>query len=170
MTKRTLVLTSWYMPIQIVSWRDAITDLYLGKVESIFDYDEVVRSPSVEMQLPAVVRILRQTGGHKRGVKFSKVNVAARDKYRCQYCLARLPLSKITYDHVFPRSRGGETTWDNVVCACSTCNSKKDNKTPEEAGMTLHTVPRRPHCLPIEPLRIRDMPEVPEQWLQFATT
>jgi len=411
MTRRTLKLTSWYMPIQIMSWQDAISDVYLGRVVPVVDYDAEVRSPSTVMKIPAVVRIPRATGTIKRGIKFSKLNVAARDQYRCQYCLSpdhrvltaglrwvslgdlgvgdqlvgfdesagygmlrrfktsvveeirltraplfrvvlddgtvfratidhrwlvyksqalrwrttkqlkpgrrvprlfdlwsdltswdagwlagmfdgegwletttnlgiavgqnpgycydrisalvavfgfdysstqvntdrdchrlrilgaasdksrflgsvrprrlldqfrpemlgalrarsvaavecvesagsgeiveirtstgtlvvegfphhncltKLPVSKITYDHVFPKSRGGETTWDNVVSACSECNSRKDNKTPEEAGMRLHTVPRRPHSLPVEPLRLKDMPGIPEQWLEFA--
>jgi 5-methylcytosine-specific restriction endonuclease McrA len=156
------------MPIQIMSWQDAISDVYLGRVVPVVNYDAEARSPSTVMKIPAVVRIPRATGTIKRGIKFSKLNIAARDKYRCQYCLAKLPLSKITYDHVFPKSRGGETTWDNVVSACSACNARKDNKTPEEAGMLLHTVPRRPHSLPVEPLRLKDMPGIPEQWLEFA--
>ncbi len=156
------------MPIQIMSWRDAIVDLYLGKVESVVDYNEEIRSPSTTMKLPAVVRILRKTSQIKHRVKFSKSNIVNRDSGRCQYCLTRLPISKLTYDHVFPRSRGGETTWENVVCACKKCNSKKADKTPEEAGMQLHTVPRQPHSLPVEPLRIREQ-NVPEQWLAFVT-
>lgn len=168
MAKRTLVLTSWYMPVQIITWRDAITGVYLGKMESVLDYSEVVRSPSVEMSIPAVVRILRPTSATKRGIKFSKVNVAARDGHRCQYCLTKLPLNKLTYDHVFPRSRGGETNWENVVCSCYACNSKKSNKTPQEAGMVLHTVPRRPNSLPIEPLKFEGSSDVPAEWLQFS--
>lgn len=168
MEKRTLVLTSWYMPIQIVLWRDAITSLYLGKQEAIASYDEVVRSPSVEMRVPAVVRILRQTGARKRGIKFSKQNVASRDGFRCQYCLDRLPMSRLTFDHVMPRSRGGETRWENVVMACGPCNSRKDDRTPEEAGMLLHSVPRKPNTLPLEPLRLREADGIPEEWLAFA--
>jgi 5-methylcytosine-specific restriction endonuclease McrA len=169
MEKRVLVLTSWYMPVQIVTWRDAITSLYLGKVEAVVDYSEVVRSPSVAMQIPAVVRTVRKQANVKRGIKFSRPNVYARDGGRCQYCLARLPMGRLTYDHVFPRSRGGETTWTNVVMACKPCNAKKDDKTPEEAGMALHCVPRRPSSLPIEPLRLSGFADIPEEWAAFAT-
>lgn len=164
---RTLVLTSWYMPIQIVSWQDAITNLYLGKVARVIDYNEVIRSPSVEVKLPAVVRNIREHPSKKRGIKFSRSNMAARDNYSCQYCLKRLPLGQLTYDHVFPRSRGGETTWSNVVMACRSCNSRKDNKTPQEAGMILHSVPRRPASLPLEPLRLRGL-SIPGEWQDFA--
>lgn len=155
------------MPVQIVPWQDAITSLYLGKVQSVIDYDEVVRSPSVAMRVPAVIRVLRHATRIKRAVKFSRSNVATRDQHRCQYCLVRFPLSRLTYDHVFPKSRGGETTWENVVCACRRCNAFKGDRTPQEAGMMLHSVPRRPHALPVEPLRVRG-PSVPEEWLAFV--
>jgi len=138
-------------------------------MESVVDYSEVVRSPSVEMRVPAVVRVVRKTANVKRGIKFSRPNMYSRDGGRCQYCLTRKPLGQLTYDHVFPRSRGGETTWTNVVMACRPCNAKKDNKTPEEAGMVLHTVPRRPSSLPIEPLRLKGFEEIPEEWAAFAT-
>lgn len=167
MERKTLVLTSWYMPIQIIGWQDAMTGLYLTKTEALVNYDEVIRSPSAEFALPAVVRVLRESKAVKRGVKFSRSNMAARDGYRCQYCLMRLPLSQLTYDHVFPRSRGGETTWENVVMSCKSCNAKKDNLTPQEAGLVLHTVPRRPHTLPLEPLRLKGV-QIPEEWVQFA--
>lgn len=164
---RTLVLTSWFMPIQIVSWQDAITNLYLGKTARVIDYTEVVRSPSVEMVLPAVVRNLREHPAKKRGIKFSRPNIAARDNYTCQYCLKRLPMSQLTYDHVFPRSRGGETTWNNVVMACKRCNAHKDDRTPQEAKMILHSVPCRPASLPLEPLRLKGL-SIPGEWNDFA--
>lgn len=154
------------MPVQIVSWTDAITDLYLGKIEAMVNYDDVVRSPSITIPMPAVVRTLRASHPSKKSVKFSRPNVATRDRYRCQYCLNKLAFSEITYDHVMPRSRGGRTTWENVVCACRSCNSKKDDKTPTEARMVLHCIPHRPNSLPLEPLRLT--PPFPMQWAQFA--
>jgi 5-methylcytosine-specific restriction endonuclease McrA len=156
------------MPIQIINWRDAIIDLYQNKVESIIDYDDTVRSPSVEMKIPAVIRIRRKTKVIKPKVKFSKLNIVTRDNSRCQYCLEKFPASRLTYDHVFPRSRGGETSWENVVCACRPCNMRKGDKTPEEAGMRLHTVPRRPEALPVAPLRVQGA-DIPEQWEGFVT-
>lgn len=168
MERRTLVLTSWYMPMQIINWRDAIVDLYQNKVEAVINYDEVVRSPSVEMRVPAVVRIRRKVKMIKPKVKFSKANIVVRDRGRCQYCLKQFSMSQLTFDHVFPRSRGGETTWENVVCACRSCNMAKGDKTPEEAGMLLHTIPRRPEALPWSPLRVHG-PDVPEQWEGYVT-
>jgi 5-methylcytosine-specific restriction endonuclease McrA len=166
MEKRALVLTSWYMPVRIVTWQDAITDLVQGKVEPLVNYSEEIRSPSTVIRCPAVVRILRPTKGMKKGIKFSKQNVAARDGHRCQYCLVRLTLSQITYDHVFPRSRGGETNWDNIVTACRPCNFKKEDKTPQEAGMKLHSIPRKPGSLPVEPLPI--MGDMPDEWMAWV--
>lgn len=168
MEKRTLVLTSWYMPVQIVNWKDAITDLFLGKTESVVDYSDEIRSPSTVMKLPAVVRIKRQTGAIKHRVKYSKMNMVARDNGRCQYCLGKFPMSQLTQDHVFPKSRGGETTWENVVMACRHCNSTKGDRTPQEAGMVLHTVPRKPGSLPVGPLRVQG-DQIPEQWAAFVT-
>jgi len=164
---RTLVLTSWFMPIQIVPWQDAITNLYLGKTARVIDYAETIRSPSVEMKLPAVVRNMREHPAKKRGIKFSRPNVAARDNYCCQYCLKKLSMGQLTYDHVFPRSRGGETTWNNIVTSCKACNSFKDDKTPSEAGMVLHCVPRCPASLPLEPLRLKGQ-TIPGEWRDFA--
>src|SRR3989442_672074 len=69
--------------------------------------------------------------------KFPCVNIYARDGYRCQYCGAKCGIDQLTYDHVIPRSRGGRTTWDNIVSCCYTCNANKANRTPAEARMTL---------------------------------
>jgi len=167
MEARTLVLTSWYMPIQIIPWTEAITGIYTGKFEQLAGYPgQSVRSPSVEMDLPAVIRVRKPFGAAKKGIKFSRTNVAARDGHRCQYCLRKLPLSKLTYDHVIPKCQGGLTTWTNIVMACKACNSKKDGRTPDQAGMTLHCVPRRPNSLPLEPLRLPEA--APDIWKQFV--
>jgi 5-methylcytosine-specific restriction endonuclease McrA len=141
---RTLVLSQGYEPVKIVSWQRAITLLFLGKVEVIEEYDHNIKSTSLVIKIPAVVRLLRAFRRHRQPVKFSRVNIYARDRYSCQFCGANKPIGDLTYDHVVPRSQGGKTTWTNIVTACEPCNREKANRTPEQAGMRLLATPVRP--------------------------
>ena len=166
MARKALLLTSWYFPLKIVRWEDAITMLYLGKVDSVVDYDEEIRSPSTAMKVPAVIRLRRNIGTKKRGVKFSRVNVFTRDGYRCQYCNERMSGAKLTYDHVRPRCAGGRTVWTNIVTACRPCNAEKGHRTTDEAGMFPRTRPVRPKSLPLTGPRI-DVETAPTEWLDF---
>jgi 5-methylcytosine-specific restriction endonuclease McrA len=149
MTAQTLLLTPWMMPHKIISWQTAITMSFLGKVEVLEEYDEDVKSPSFAMKAPAVVRLKRPIGGMKRGVKFSRVNVFARDEFRCQYCGVRRPARELNYDHVVPRVQGGKTVWENIVTSCYDCNHKKRGRTPDQAGMKLLRPPVKPKALPM---------------------
>ncbi len=168
---RTLMLTPWYLPHKVVTWKDAVTMLFLGKVEVIVSYDEELRSPSITLKTPAVVRLKDGAGrnklGHRReGVKFSRINVYLRDEFTCQYCRVKFPMAKLTYDHVVPRAQGGRTVWENIVTACYECNSKKGNRTPHAAKMPLNKEPRRPKSLPHHPLML-DIKTVPSEWQDF---
>jgi 5-methylcytosine-specific restriction endonuclease McrA len=167
MHTRTLVLTPWYFPHKVVRWEDAITLVYLGKAGVVVAYDEEVRSPSTTLRMPAVVRLARKIASTKRGVKFSRMNVYVRDEFTCAYCRVKLPSSKLTYDHVVPRSRGGRTEWENITTACVPCNSRKSNKTPDEAGMWPRKPPRRPSALPLLPPHI-DPDTAPIEWQAFT--
>ncbi len=169
MTKRTLVLTPWYFPHKVVSWRTAVTMLYLDKVDVVVDYSETLHSPSVSLQMPAVIRLKKKVITVKRGVRFSRINVYARDNFTCMYCGQRLPSSQLTFDHVLPRCRGGRTRWDNIVSACHACNRRKGSKTPEQAGMIPLRRPHRPQSLPMLPPRI-DPATAPTEWLAFCQT
>lgn len=168
MSSRTLVLTPWYFPYKIVGWQDAITLVYLSKVDVVVQYDEVIRSPSTAIRLPAVVRMKRVVKSTKRRVKLSRVNVYLRDGYRCAYCATKLTLSELTYDHVVPRAQGGRTVWENILTACVSCNTKKGNRTPAQAGMRPLTKPYRPVALPIPPPFI-DVASAPPEWRDYAT-
>ena len=106
---RTLVLDLGYQPLRIVSWQRAVTMLFEGKVEVVEEYDEDIRSVSVTIKMPAVVRLLRALRGRKKAVKFSRINVMTRDRFRCQYCGLQLPMSRLNYDHVVPRSQNSKT-------------------------------------------------------------
>lgn len=168
MSTRTLMLTPWYLPHKVVSWQDAVTMIYLEKVDVVVEYDEELRSPSTTLKAPAVVRLKRKIGGIKKGVKFSRINVYLRDDFTCQYCRQKFPMSQLTYDHVVPRARGGRTCWENIATSCYSCNGGKGNRTPAEAGLKLLTKPHKPRSLPLTPLHL-DARKVPTEWRDFLT-
>ena len=145
----TLVLTQSYQPVARVTWQRAMTLMCLGKVEVVDEYsDREIRSMSVTFKMPSIVRFLHTVRRKKKAIKFSRENVYARDKGRCQYCQKKIPRAKSTYDHVTPKSKGGRTTWDNIVISCIPCNQKKKDLSPAQAGMRLKTRPIRPKSLP----------------------
>lgn len=197
MFAQTLILNQAYRPHEIVDWKDAVTRMWSGKIEILAQYDEVLGvigknhlsafpelrralrqvvgtdTDSITIHVPAVAVLRKAISRNKSGVKFSKVNVAARDHFSCQYCGTQLPLSKLNFDHVVPKSRwykeghrGTPTTWENVVMACYPCNSKKEDRTPSEAGMALLSVPRKPLVLPMTEPYI-DLQRAPEEWKHF---
>jgi 5-methylcytosine-specific restriction endonuclease McrA len=123
--------------------------LTLGKIEIVEEYsDRTVRSMTISMKVPSIVRFLNKVRRKKKKVKFSRENVYARDKAKCQYCHLKITKTESTYDHVIPKSQGGRTTWDNIVIACKDCNQKKGGRTPSQAKMGLKVRPVRPKTLP----------------------
>jgi 5-methylcytosine-specific restriction endonuclease McrA len=164
---RTLVLDRGYQPHRVVTWQRAVTMLFDGKVEVVEEYDEDIRSVTLTIKMPAVVRLLRAVRG-PRGVKFSRMNVATRDGFRCQYCGRKLPLGSLTYDHVVPRSLGGLTCWENIVMACLPCNGKKGRRTPAQVGMRLLKAPVKPAWLPVIAFRIDPACSIPEAWVNWV--
>lgn len=163
---QTLVLSMGYEPIKVISWQRAISLLTLGKVEVVEEYDHEVRSPTVVLKMPAVIRLLRAFKRKKKPIKFSRINIYGRDKYRCQYCGMKVSMQGGTYDHVVPRSQGGKTVWQNIVTACGPCNAKKGGRTPQQAGMKLRNKPVQPSWVPIMALRIsRD--SAPQAWQDY---
>jgi 5-methylcytosine-specific restriction endonuclease McrA len=166
-TDRTLLLTQGYEPIQIISWQRAITLLALDKVDVVEEYDTQIRAVSIAMQIPAVVRLRKAVRRHAKPVKFSRVNIYARDNHRCQYCGVTCSVDELTYDHVVPRSKGGQTTWENIVSACYACNRLKANRTPREAGMKLLKVPTRPSWMPSVQIRV-SASSVPDAWRDYV--
>jgi len=163
---RTLVLSQGYEPLKVIPWERAITLLFLGKIEVIEEYDHDVRSTSLVIKMPSVVRLLSAFKRRKKRVKFSRINIFGRDKYRCQYCGIKGKLGDLTYDHVLPKSRGGKTTWKNIVSCCEKCNSKKRDRTPNEAGMHLRSKPRQPSWVPSMSISIRKE-YAPSAWASY---
>lgn len=166
----TLVLSAAFEPVARVPWQRAITLWYLGKVEIIEEYDDEVRSVTFSMNVPSVIRFYRALRGRKRGIKFSRENVLLRDKQRCQYCSRKVLRSEFTYDHVTPKSKGGKTNWKNIVTSCIPCNSRKGNRTPEEARMHLIRDPIKPRSLPaVFNMTFIYRDGMPKTWKQYLT-
>lgn len=134
------------------SWRE-ISEL---RADEKLPYDDWIRSVNFEIQVPRVIRLLSYDRIPRRAVRLNRHTILARDEHCCQYCGRRLPASQLSLDHVIPRSRGGETTWDNVVCACLKCNVKKGGRTPHEAHMSLWRPPCRPTQSPLLMLKLQN--------------
>ena len=123
-----------YFPLSVWSWQDAVKAVFLDRVSVLSEYDTRVRSPSCSIALPSVIA-LKDFIPSARKPAFTRFNVFLRDNFACQYCGEQLPTSELTFDHVVPRSRGGRTTWDNVVTACGSCNLLKRSRLPRECRM-----------------------------------
>ena len=111
--------------------------------------DDWVRTPTVEIQAPRVVRLLEYDKVPRQAVKFNRRNIFARDNNQCQYCGRKFIMSELSLDHVVPRSQGGGTTWENIVCACVECNVRKGGRTPRQANLTLIRKPEKPKRSPM---------------------
>lgn len=166
MEARTLLLSQSYEPVKVIPWQRALTLLFLGKVEVIEEYDHDVKSISFVIKMPAVVRLLQAFRRFRKPVKFSRVNIYARDSYQCQYCGEQKTLAELTYDHVVPRSQGGKTEWTNIVTACEPCNFRKGGRTPEQAKMKLRRKPIQPTGLPAITVEV-SRKSIPDAWRDY---
>ena len=163
MPRRALILDTTYRPLGLISWRKAIALVWLSKAEVLEEYDEILRSPSIEMNVPAVIRLLVYTRTREPKIRFSKRNLYVRDHGECQYCKKKIGYDFSTYDHVVPRYHGGRTNWDNIVLACSRCNKLKGSMTPTQAGLP-NVYPKRPTHQLLLQLMMEEMNETPKQW------
>jgi 5-methylcytosine-specific restriction endonuclease McrA len=164
-----LVLNGSFEPLHFTNARRAITLLLAGKAESVEPSPRVIRSPSRAFPLPSVIRLaiyIRKPFVER--VAFNKKNILRRDHYTCLYCGRRG--DRLTVDHVTPRSKGGDTTWTNVVAACLRCNLYKGNRAVDEAGMTLLRAPQHPQFLfSIHLLRHPHAPLFFDAWRKYLT-
>jgi 5-methylcytosine-specific restriction endonuclease McrA len=129
-----------YYPLSLWSWQDALKAVFLDRVNIVSEYDRIVHSPSFSIRLPSVVS-LKTYVKPTRNPAFTRFNVFLRDRFSCQYCGSG---EELTFDHVIPRSKGGLTTWQNVVAACSPCNLRKGDKLPHDALMWPRQRPFQP--------------------------
>src|SRR5207247_8837673 len=111
--------------------------------------DDWVRTANSEIQVPRVIRLLGYEKMPKHTVKFNRRNIFARDHNQCQYCGKKHPTTELSLDHVTPRSQGGQSTWENIVCACVSCNVQKGGRTPKQAHMHLIRKPEKPKRSPL---------------------
>ena len=171
MNAAVLVLDVGMRPLRVEPWERAICDFFTGKIEVLeYSRDKTIRSADRSWPMPSVVRILHHFKRERIRVKFSRINVYTRDGFRCQYCGNRFMSEDLTYDHVIPRSRGGKTTWENIVTACVDCNiHHKKDRTPAEAGMRLLRQPKKPGYLPLITVKM-DSRNLPPEWEPYWTT
>ena len=170
-----LVLNKHYMAVRIVGARRAFSLLFrrLAEVVSLeegrysnYDFQswcevsqfrrqfepdghDWVSTVNFYIAVPRIIRLLFYDRLPQNDVKFNRRNIFARDKNRCQYCGKRYPTNELSLDHVIPRSMGGKSVWENIVCACTDCNVKKGGRTPKEARLTLVQKPAKPRHNPL---------------------
>jgi 5-methylcytosine-specific restriction endonuclease McrA len=170
-----LVLNRLYMAVHVVNARRAFILLYRELAEVIhhdegvfanYTFDEWLRSSALRrhaarpdddwvrtvnftIQVPRVIRLVEYDRMPRQKLNLNRRNILARDQHVCQYCGHRYPSHQLSIDHIMPRSRGGPTTWENVVCACLQCNIRKGGRTPREADMKLRRHPQRPKRNPL---------------------
>jgi 5-methylcytosine-specific restriction endonuclease McrA len=162
-----LVLDVDFLPLRIDHWQSVIADSFLGRLEVVeYSRDRTIKGVTRDYPLPAVVRVLRRFRRDKQAIKFSRLNIYARDAFTCQYCEAAFPSEDLTFDHVIPRSRGGRTTWENIVTCCVPCNSLKANRTPQEAAMQLRRRPAKPRWLPAVTVDM-ERRSLPPEWAVY---
>lgn len=153
-----------YYPLSLWPWQEAIKAVWLDRVQIVAEYDEWVRSPTVQIQIPSVV-VLKDFVKPQKRVAFTRFNLFLRDEFRCQYCGAR---GDLTFDHVVPRARGGITSWQNVVAACGRCNLKKGSRSLRQMGMSLIKPARQPAAEELRNLGRKFRPgHLHESWVDF---
>ena len=162
---KVLMLNRSYLPIHVTSVRRAFSLLYQGLAWAVneqyqtFDFeswsdvsvsihDDCVGLVNRVIRVPRVILLVGYDRVPKRQVRFSRFNIYARDNNTCQYCGRKYPRNELNLDHVVPRSKGGTSTWENVVCSCQSCNRRKGGHTPQEAMITLLRKPYKPKWTP----------------------
>ena len=161
--QQVLVLNASYEPLNVTTVRRAHVLVFKGKAEVIEELDEPLRSATVAFPRPNVIRLVQYVRVPRTlQRKISRRALFARDGWRCMYC--GTPSGKLTLDHVVPRSRGGDSVWENVVTSCAPCTLRKGNRTLEESGLHLNTKPRPP--APVLFIRLA-APKIPHGWKPY---
>jgi 5-methylcytosine-specific restriction endonuclease McrA len=133
-----------FLTYDFASWRE-VSEFRRNFVS---EDDDWIHTATTQIQVPRVIRLTSYEKLPKQTVKFNRRNIFARDHNQCQYCGKRFPTSELSLDHVQPRSQGGLSTWDNIVCACVECNVRKGGRTPKQAHMSLIRKPEKPKRSP----------------------
>lgn len=161
--QKVLLLNASYEPLNICSWRRAVVLLLKGKATQVEHHTDYVYK---EMPAPSVIRLLYYIKSPYKSIPLSRKNLMHRDHYTCQYCGKKG--HDLTIDHIQPRSRGGKDEWENCAVACHQCNTKKGNRTPDEAHMPLRKKPVRPvNFLSFEISKQSRDVKVYEDWVKY---
>jgi 5-methylcytosine-specific restriction endonuclease McrA len=161
-----LVLNSSYEPINVCAARRALVLVLKGVAAAEEHASAHVHSARQAMRVPSVIRLLEYRRIPMQARSLSRKNILMRDRYTCQYCQRTFSSNELTLDHVVPRSRAGETTWENLVACCHPCNNRKGNRTPEEAGLRLARAPR-PFSLHTSRHLMRLLGKSDDQWRKY---
>ena len=184
LSSSVLVLNRSYLPIHVTSVRRAFTLVYQGIARVIdeeyktFDFDswaqlavardeESIGTPKGRVRIPRVIVLVAFARLPRRHVRFSRINLMARDDFQCQYCGKKPRRSELNLDHVIPRALGGKSTWENVVTSCIDCNRLKGGRTPKQATMKLMKRPERPRWTPLMNLMFSSVRY--EEWRPFLS-
>jgi len=160
--RQVLVLNSTYEPVNVCSVRRAVVLLLKGKAETLETGEALLHSEHTSLPVPSVIRLkyyVRLPQTNRR--RISRRAILARDGYRCQYCGST---HHLTIDHIIPRSRGGSTSWENVITSCAVCNVRKGSCLPWEVGMWPSRKPRPPQP---GDFVLASQRAVPEAWLPY---
>lgn len=153
-----------YYPLSLWPWQDAVKAVFLDRVDIVAEYDAFVHSPTTRIRIPSVV-VLRDYVKPQKRVAFTRFNLFLRDGFSCQYCGGK---GDLTFDHVVPRAKGGVTSWENVVAACSRCNLKKGSKSLRRSGLSLRKPPRQPGAEELRNMGRRFPPgHLHDSWIDF---
>jgi 5-methylcytosine-specific restriction endonuclease McrA len=161
-----LVLNASYEPINICAARRALVLVLKGVASAEEETMIAVHSARAHLRLPSVIRLLEYRRIPRQTRALSRKNILMRDRYTCQYCHRVLPSADLTLDHVVPRSRSGESAWENLVACCHGCNNRKGGRTPEEAGMKLARQPK-PFSLHTSRHLMRMLGKGEAQWRKY---
>jgi 5-methylcytosine-specific restriction endonuclease McrA len=162
-TRDVLILNQNFEPLAVCRTRRAMVLIYLRKAELMESYEHMMlRSVNMALPLPSVLRLNHYVRVVRKETPLTKCNVFRRDNHRCQYC--GRTAGTLTVDHVVPRSLGGTETWENLVCACTDCNSRKGDRQLHQSGLKLLRRPKKPHYFTFV---MNAMGEVPYLWRKY---
>lgn len=161
-----LVLNATYEPVNVCAARRALVLVLKGIASAEEESDRCFHSPSHTIRVPSVIRLLEYRRIPFHGRALSRKNILMRDRNTCQFCSRVFPAGELTLDHIIPRSRGGESIWENLVACCHPCNNRKGDRLPEEAGMGLIRRPR-PFTLHTSRQLMRMMGKSDQSWRKY---
>lgn len=153
-----------FLTYDFASWRE-VSEFRRNFVN---EDDDWINTATTQIQVPRVIRLVAYEKLPKQTVKFNRRNIFARDHNQCQYCGKRFPTSELSLDHVTPRSQGGMSSWENIVCACVECNVRKGGRTPKQAHMSLIRKPEKPKRSPMLNLKLTHRKY--QSWKTFLDT